>query len=35
MDHEISHGRAIAWMLRAMQAAEHIYEAWIGTSWIV
>ena len=34
-DHEISHGRDIAWTLRAKQAPEHICEAWIGTSWIV
>ncbi|MGL6133098.1 MAG: ISAs1 family transposase [Prochlorococcaceae cyanobacterium] len=34
-DHEISHGRAITWTLRAKQAPEHISEAWIGTSWIV
>ncbi len=33
--HEISHGRDIAWALRAKQAPEHISEAWIGTSWIV
>ena len=35
MDHEIGHGRNIAWTLRAKQAPEHICEAWIGTSWIV
>ena len=35
MDHEIGHGRNIAWTLRAKQAPEHIREAWIGTSWIV
>jgi len=35
MDHEISHGRDITWTLRAKQVAEHIREAWIGTSWIV
>ena len=35
MDHEISHGRDISWMLRAKQAPEHIREIWIGTSWIV
>ena len=34
-DHVIGHGRAIAWMLRAKQAPEHMREAWIGTSWIV
>ena len=34
-DHEISHGRNIAWTLRAKPAPEHITEAWIGTSWIV
>lgn len=34
-DHEISHGRDIAWTLRAKQAPEHIRGAWIGTSWIV
>ncbi len=34
-DHEISHGRNIAWTLRAKQAPEHIREAWIDTSWIV
>jgi hypothetical protein len=34
-NHEISHGRAITWTLRAKQAPEHISEAWIGTSWIV
>jgi predicted transposase YbfD/YdcC len=33
-DHEFSHGRNIAWTLRAKQAPEHIREAWIGTSWI-
>jgi len=35
MDHEIGHGRNIAWTLRAKQAPEHIREAWIRTSWIV
>ena len=35
MDHEIGHGRNIAWTLRAKQAPEHIRDAWIGTSWIV
>jgi len=35
MDHEISHGRDISWMLRAKEAPEHIREAWSGTSWIV
>jgi len=35
MDHEVSHGRNITWMLRAKQAPEHIRENWIGTSWIV
>ena len=35
MDHEISHGRNIAWTLRAKPAPEHITEAWVGTSWIV
>ena len=34
-DHEIGHGRAITWTLRAKQAPEHIIEAWVGTSWIV
>ncbi len=34
-DHEISHGREIAWVLRAKQAPDHIREAWSGTSWIV
>ena len=34
-DHEISHGRDIAWTLRAKPAPEHIREAWNGTSWIV
>jgi len=34
-DHEISHGRAITWTLRAKQAQEHILEAWIDTNWIV
>jgi len=34
-DHEIGHGRNIAWALRAKQAQEHIRETWIGTSWIV
>ncbi len=34
-DHEDSHGRDIAWALRAKQAPEHIREAWIGTSLIV
>ncbi|MFQ6539802.1 MULTISPECIES: hypothetical protein [Aphanothece] len=32
---EISHGRDITWTLRAKQAPEHIFEAWIGTSWVV
>ena len=35
VDHEVSHGRNITWMLRAKQAPEHIRENWIGTSWIV
>jgi hypothetical protein len=35
MDHEISHGRDITWMLRPKQAPEHIRKNWIGTSWIV
>ena len=35
IDHEIGHGRNIAWTLRAKQAPDHIREAWIGTSWIV
>lgn len=34
-DHEISHGRAIPWTLRAKQAPPHIAETWVGTSWIV
>ena len=34
-DHEVRHGRAITWTLRAKQAPEHIREDWIGTSWIV
>ena len=34
-DHEIGHGRDIAWTLRAKQAPEHIHEIWIGTSWIM
>jgi len=34
-DHEVGHGRDIAWMLRARQAPEHISEVLIGTSWIV
>ena len=34
-DHEVGHGRDIAWTLRAKQAPEHISEVWIGTSWIV
>ena len=34
-DHEISHGRNISWTLRAKQAPEHIWEAWVGTSWTV
>lgn len=34
-DHEISHGREIAWVLRAKQAPDHIREAWSGSSWIV
>lgn len=35
MDHEVSHGRDIAWTLRAKKALEHIREALICTSWIV
>ncbi len=35
MDHEIGHGRNIAWALRAKQTPVHIPETWIGTSWIV
>jgi hypothetical protein len=35
MDHEISHGRDIIWVLREKAAPEHIRENWIGTSWIV
>lgn len=35
MDHEVSHGRDITWMLRAKEAPAHIKEAWIGTSWIL
>ena len=35
VDHEVSHGRNITWMLRAKQAPGHIREEWIGTSWIV
>ena len=31
-DHEISHGRDIAWSLQAKEAPDHIREAWIGTS---
>lgn len=34
-DHEVSHGRAITWTLRAKQAPESIRQAWIGASWIV
>ena len=34
-DHELGHGRNIAWTLSAKQAPEHISEDWIGTSWIV
>ena len=42
-DHEVGHGRDITWTLRAIaagfreavEAPEHISEAWIGTSWIV
>ena len=34
-DHEISHGRAITWTLRAKQAPPPIAETWVGTSWIV
>ena len=34
-DHEISHGRAITWTLRAKQAPPPITEIWVGTSWIV
>jgi hypothetical protein len=34
-DHEISHGRNIAWTLRAKQAPEYIRDAWIGTSRIL
>jgi hypothetical protein len=35
MHHEVGHGRDITWTLRAKQAPEHIWEAWVGTSWIV
>jgi predicted transposase YbfD/YdcC len=35
MDHEISHGRAITWTLRAKQAPTHIAETWFGTSLIM
>ena len=34
-DHEICHGRAITWTLRALQAPTHIAETWAGTRWIV
>jgi hypothetical protein len=34
-DREFSHGRVISCMLRAKAAAEHIAQAWMGTSWIV
>ena len=34
-DHEISHGRDIAWSLRAKEAPEHIKANRHGTSWIV
>ena len=34
-EHEISHGRDIAWTLRAKEAPEHIRQTWSGTSWIV
>jgi hypothetical protein len=34
-DHEVGHGRAITWTLRAKEAPEHIRSAWVGTSWIV
>ena len=34
-DHEVGHGRAITWTLRAKEAPEHIRSAWSGTSWIV
>jgi hypothetical protein len=34
-DHEIGHGRDIAWNLRAKEAPEHIKANWHGTSWIV
>jgi predicted transposase YbfD/YdcC len=33
-DHEIGHGRDIAWNLRAKEAPEHIKANWHGTSWI-
>jgi len=34
-DHEVGHGRAITWTLRAKEAPKHIRSAWSGTSWIV
>jgi hypothetical protein len=34
-DHEVGHGRAITWTLRAKEAPELIRSAWVGTSWIV
>ncbi len=42
-DHEVGHGRNNTWTLRAVaagfrvavEAPEHITEAWIGTNWIV
>lgn len=34
-DHEINHGRDIAWMLRAKPAPEPIREAWLSGGWIL
>ena len=33
-DHEVGHGRDIAWDLRAKEAPDHIKANWHGTSWI-
>ncbi len=33
-DHEIGHGRDIAWDLRGKEAPEHIKATWHGASWI-
>jgi hypothetical protein len=33
--HEVGHARDITWTLLAKQDPEHIWEVWVGTSWIV